>query len=72
MDGRMAPRTVAMDTFRWGSGGTSFGEWEHNNNKNLISVSGEPGLVDRVFALHAGVEGSTPTGGTCPNDFPIQ
>ena len=31
--------------------------------------SGEPGLVDRVFASHAGVEGSTPTGGTCPNDF---
>ena len=32
---------------------------------------GEPGLVDRVLALHAGsqVEGSTPTGGTCPNDF---
>ena len=22
-----------MDTFRWGSGGTSLGEWEHNNNK---------------------------------------
>ena len=42
--------------------------------RNQISVSGEPGLVDRVLALHAGsrgfeVEGSTPTGGTCPNDF---
>ena len=32
LDGRMAPRTVAMDTFRWGSGGTLLGEWEHNNN----------------------------------------
>ena len=57
MDGRTAPRTVAMDTFRWGSGGTSLGEWEHNNNKNLIPVSGEPGLVDRVLALHAGSRG---------------
>ena len=26
------PRTAAMDTFRWDSGGTSLGEWEHNNN----------------------------------------
>ena len=26
--------------------------------------------MDRVLALHADVEGSTPTGGTCPNDFP--
>ena len=37
MDGRTAPRTAAMDTFRWGSGGwggTSLGEWEHNNNNN--------------------------------------
>ena len=32
LDGRTAPRTVAMDTFRWDSGGTSLGEWEHNNN----------------------------------------
>ena len=32
MDGRTAPGTAAMDTFRWGSGGTSLGEWEHNNN----------------------------------------
>ena len=29
-------------------------------------MSGEPGLVDRVLTLHAGL---TPTGGTCPNDF---
>ena len=33
MDGRTAPRTAAMDTFRRGSGGTSLGEWENNNNK---------------------------------------
>ena len=32
LDGHTAPRTAAMDTFRWGSGGTSLGEWEHNNN----------------------------------------
>ena len=31
------------------------------------SYRGEPGLVDRVLAWHAG--SSTPTGGTCPNDF---
>ena len=23
---------VAIDTFRWGSGGTSLGKWQHNNN----------------------------------------
>ena len=34
MDGRTAPRTAAMDTFRWGLGGTSLGEWEHNNNNS--------------------------------------
>ena len=33
LDGRTAPRTAAMDTFPWGSGGASLGEWEHNNNK---------------------------------------
>ena len=32
-------------------------------------MSGAPGLVDRVFAFTQGVEVSTPTGGTCPNDF---
>ena len=36
MDGRTAPCTAAMDTFRWGSGqgggGMPLGEWEHNNN----------------------------------------
>ena len=31
MDGRTAPRSAAMDTFRWGTGGTSLREWEHNN-----------------------------------------
>ena len=25
--------------------------------------------MDRMFAVHAGVEVSTHTGGTCPNDF---
>ena len=30
MDGRTAPRSAAMDTFRWGTGGTSLREWEHN------------------------------------------
>ena len=28
--------TVAMDTFRWGSRGTSLGEWEHNNNNDVL------------------------------------
>ena len=28
-------RSAAMDTFRWGTGGTSLGEWEHNNNHKL-------------------------------------
>ena len=31
--------------------------------------SGESGLVDRVLACTQEVEGSTPTGGTCANDF---
>ena len=35
----------------------------------LISVSGAPGLVDKVFAVHAGSRGLTPSSGTCPNDF---
>ena len=35
--------------------------------------SGETGLVDRVLACKQEVEGSTPTGDTCPNVFfPIQ
>ena len=34
LDGRTAPRTAAMDTFHWGSKGTSLGEWEHNKNNN--------------------------------------
>ena len=34
------------------------------------SLIGAPGLVDRVSHLAQGIEGSTPTGGTCPNDFP--
>ena len=33
------------------------------------NVVGEPGLVERVLASQE-VEGSTPTGATCPNDFP--
>ena len=28
----MAPHTAVMDTFCWGSGGTSLWKWEHNNN----------------------------------------
>ena len=35
----------------------------------LALASGEPGLVDRLLALHAGSQGLTPTGGTCLNDF---
>ena len=35
----------------------------------LKLIDGVPGLVDRVLVLHAGSRGSTPTGGTCPNDF---
>ena len=38
MDARTAPRTAAMDTFRWGSGwgGASLWEREHNNNNGLF------------------------------------
>ena len=37
---------------------------------SLVSFcSREPGLVDRVLALHAGSPGFDPTRGTCPNDF---
>ena len=32
-------------------------------------LSGEPGLVDRVLALHAGSRGFDFHRGTCPNDF---
>ena len=39
MDGRTAPRTAAMDTFRWGSRVTSLGEREHNNNNNNLAMS---------------------------------
>ena len=38
----------------------------------FLFSSGEPGLVDRVLGCSPctqEVEGSTPTGGTCPNDF---
>ena len=35
----------------------------------LIHLSGEPGLVDRELALHAGSRGFDSPGGTCPNDF---
>ena len=38
-------------------------------NIKAINVSRAPGLMDRMFAIHAEVEGSTPTGGTCLNDF---
>ena len=34
----------------------------------LTTCSGEPSLVERVLALQE-VEGSTPTGVACPNDF---
>ena len=30
---------------------------------------GAPGLVERVFGVHAGSHGLTPTGGTYPYDF---
>ena len=39
LDGRTAPRTAAMDMFRWGSGGgTSLEEWEHNKVYLIISL----------------------------------
>ena len=34
-----------------------------------IHVSGEPGLVDKVLALHAGSRGFDSHRGTCPNNF---
>ena len=34
----------------------SLGEWGHNNKTGVI-FNGEPGLVDRVLALHAGSRG---------------
>ena len=39
------------------------------SQKKILWQSGAPGLVDRMFPFTQGVEGSTPTGGTCPNDF---
>ena len=48
LDGRTAPRTAAMDTFRRGSGGTSLGEWEHNNkNKNWHNFC-HPFILERL------------------------
>ena len=38
-DGRTAPRSAAMDTFRWGTGGTSLRESEHNNNNNNYDIA---------------------------------
>ena len=35
----------------------------------LEVIGGELCLVDKVLAFTQEVEGSTPTGGTCPNDF---
>ena len=35
--------------------------------KGGLTVSGAPGLVGRVFAVHVGI--SAPTCGTCPNNF---
>ena len=50
LDGRTAPRTGAMDTFRSGSGGggggggggraTSLREWKHNNNVYQYDYTG--------------------------------
>ena len=34
-----------------------------------FTQEGEPGLVDSVFALHAGVQGSTTSCGPCSNHF---
>ena len=31
MDGILAPRTAAMDTFRWSAGGMLLRELEHNH-----------------------------------------
>ena len=41
------------------------------NAKGAVGLSngGEPGLVDRVLALHAGSRGFDSDRGTCPNDF---
>ena len=42
---------------------------EKEKIKILVGESGEPGLVDRVLALHAGSRGFDSYRGTCPNDF---
>ena len=39
------------------------------SNSIVLFLSGEPGLVDRVLALHAGSRGFDSHRGTCPNDF---
>ena len=36
---------------------------------HVLYRSRMPGLVDRVFVVHAGSRGLTPTGGTSPNNF---
>ena len=54
MDGRTAPRTTAMDTFRWGSGGTSLGEWEHNNySRGTLANETLKCLIPKIKALQA-------------------
>ena len=55
MDGRTAPRSAAMDTFRWGSGGTSLGEWEHTHTqkkdeKFVFSCNGFAKFTGVIFA----------------------
>ena len=38
LDWCMGPRTPAIDTFHWGSGGSLLGEWQHNSNMLQLST----------------------------------
>ena len=69
-DGRTAPGVCGNGSVPLSHSGnviTRIGIHTHTHKQRF--VSGEPGLVDRVLPCTQGVEGSTPTGGTCPNDF---
>ena len=51
MDGCMASRTGAMDTFRWsGGGGVSLREVEHNNKDGVdLTLEMDPAVFSLVY-----------------------
>ena len=68
-DGRTAPVFAAMVPYHCATRGTSLRKLEYTHTFDKVKVSGAPGLVDRVLALHAGSRGFDSYRGTCPNDF---